>query len=85
MADSLIAPGSDEPLAPIDPPRFTLSGLLAMNSLLGILFAIPIVGGGLLLAGGILLGLALLQLPLFYLLGAFGPRGTYPEKFRIET
>ncbi len=50
------------------PIRFTLRSALLLNTLLGI---VPLISLGFTLAAGILVGLCLLQLPLFVLFGAF--------------
>jgi hypothetical protein len=54
-------------------PQFTLRGALAAYSLLGIILSIPLVGLGFGLTVVIFATLFVLQLPLFVLLGAFGP------------
>jgi hypothetical protein len=53
------------------PPRFTLRTALLVNLFVQIIFALPLVGLGFSLAAALLAGLFLLQLPLFFLFGAF--------------
>jgi hypothetical protein len=54
-------------------PQFTLRGALAAYSVIGVILSIPLIGLGFTLTAGILLGLFVLQLPLFLLFGAFRP------------
>jgi sterol desaturase/sphingolipid hydroxylase (fatty acid hydroxylase superfamily) len=60
---------SHEDRAP--PPRFSLRTALLVNLFVQIIFALPLVGLGFSLAAALLAGLFLLQLPLFFLFGAF--------------
>ncbi len=53
------------------PPRFTLWTALLVNLFVQIIFALPLVGLGFSLAAAMLCALFLLQLPLFFLFGAF--------------
>jgi hypothetical protein len=54
-----------------NPPRFSLRTALLLNLFVQIIFALPLVGLGFSLAAALLAGLFLLQLPLFFLFGAF--------------
>ena len=53
------------------PPRFTLRTALLVNLFVQIVFALPLVGLGFSLVAVLLCALFLLQLPLFFLFGAF--------------
>ena len=53
------------------PPKVTLRGALAAYSVIGVILSIPLIGLGFTLTAGILVGLFVLQLPLFLLFGAF--------------
>jgi hypothetical protein len=61
-------------------PQFTLRGALTAYSVLGVILSIPLIGLGFTLTAGILVGLFVLQLPLFLLFGAFRPLVIQPRE-----
>ncbi len=64
--------GDDDDAAASPPPlQFSLRGLMVFNTVVGILLSIPFLAVGLGFAAFLLLCLMLLQLPLFFLFGAF--------------
>jgi hypothetical protein len=71
MLDMATSESSSDERPP--PPQFTLRGALTAYSVIGVILSIPLIGLGFTLTAGILVGLFVLQLPLFLLFGAFRP------------